>query len=109
MVVQATSHLFQQMGMALRALDVVGQRHVDTVWLGGVKPIEAMHVTVLAACILGAEIELVVLLDVLLAAVAVERLKRVGIVLVDVERIVIHWVFLYRLSDGRLYPKNYTG
>ena len=93
-VVQAAAHLFQQMCMALRALDVVGQRHVDTVWLGGVKPIEAMHVTVLAAGILCAEIELVVLLDVLLATVAVERLKRVGIVLVDVERIVIHCVFL---------------
>lgn len=63
MIVQAAAHLFQQTAAALRALDVVGQRHVDTVWLGGVKPVEAMHVTVLAAGILGAEIRVPMRMD----------------------------------------------
>lgn len=68
-VVQAAAHLLQQMAAALRALDVVGKRHIDAVGINGVEPVEPTHVTIIVAGVLGGEIQLETALGVLLRVV----------------------------------------
>ena len=79
------------MTAAVRALDIVGESHLDAVRMVGVETIVSAMIAVIVRDVLRGEIQIIVVCDVVLGETGVGlRLQRALVDLVDFEWIVAH-------------------